>query len=489
MAEPLPAPELVDSAYWFETNDAPLLHHDLTLADLAHILHLVEQGLLPRHAAPVLVRLLLDLDRDLEFRYDPQYGDAFTNRVRWLQARAPEAARHLSTGRARREATTVAFRLVVRRHLVDLSRALIEAEKALLDLAARHVETLMPDYTYLQAAHPTTFAHYLLSFVYPLLRDSRRLREAFEEVNQSPAGIGSTNGSTLPLRRERLAEMLGFDGVIVNARDAMWQVDAPLAAMSAAATLLLHLDRLAEDLQIFNSTEFGFVQLGAEFTRASMIMPQKKNPYPLAFIRGAAGMAIGRVTEMYAIARTPSAQVDNRLVAHGEVPRALDLATRCVKLMAVVCRSLEVCPEPMARGIQAGFTQATDLAEMLMREHGVDYRAAHEIVGQVVRHLQSQSKTARDITPALISERAQEVLGRPLEVTRDQLAAALDPAALVNARLGTGGAAPARVQEMIAECRTGVEAQSEWAQATAQRIQEAENQLIKNAREFVILNS
>jgi argininosuccinate lyase len=477
------APELVDSAYWFETNDAPLLHHDLTLSDLAHILHLAELGLLPRQVAQVLVRSLLELDRDPEFRYDPQYGDAFTNRARWLQAHAPEAVGYLSVGRSRREATTVAFRMLVRRHILRLARAVLGAQTALLDLAALHGETLMPDYTYLQAAHPTSFAHYLLSFVYPLLRDSFRLHEAFELLNQSPAGIGSTNGSPLPIRRERLAETLGFDGVIVNARDAMWQVDAPLAAMNAAATLLLHLDRLAEDLQIFNSAEFGFIQLGAEFTRPSVIMPQKKNPYPLAFIRGAAGLAIGRVTELYAIARTPSAQADNRLAAHGELPRALDLTERCVKLMAGVCASLRVCAEPMARRVQEGFTQATDLAEMLMLEHGVDYRSAHEIVGRVVNQLQARNGTARDITAALLSESAR-VLGHALNVSETQLAAALDPARLVEARLGTGGAAPVRVKEMIADCRTHMQAQQEWIQATSQRIEGAESKLVQNAEEF-----
>ena len=484
MAEPLPAPELVDSAYWFETNDAPLLHHDLTLSDLAHILHLAEQELVPRSAAQTLVRFVLDLDRDPHFSYDPQYGDAFTNRARWLQARAPEAAGYLSTGRARREGTTVAFRLLVRRQIVGLARALIQAQTALLDLAARHVETLMPDYTYLQAAHPTSFAHYLLSFVYPLHRDSLRLREAFEQINQSPAGIGSTNGSSLPIRRERLATLLGFDGVITHTRDAMWQVDAPLVTMNAAATLLLHLDRLAEDLQIFNSGEFGFVQLDADFTRPSVIMPQKKNPYPLAFVRGAAGMLLGRVAEMYAIARTPSAQVDNRLVAHGEVPRALDLTTRGVKLMAGVCASLQVCPEPMTRRVEEGFTQATDLAEMLMRAHNTDYRTAHQIVGQVVRRLQARNQTARDITPVMIADSAQEILGRPLHVSEGQLAAALDAAALVSSRLGIGGAAPVRVREMLADCRAGVETQKAWVNETAQRIEQAEKRLIQSAEEF-----
>lgn len=480
----MPAPELIDSAYWFETNDASLLHHDLALSDLAHVLHLFEQGLIPTGAAQSLARLLLELDRDPKFTYDPSLGDAFTNRARWLGARAPEAVGYLSTGRARREATTVAFRLLVRRQTISVARALAGTETSLLDLAARHSETLMPDYTYLQAAHPSTFAHYLLSFVYPLLRDSERLREAFDLISQSPAGIGSTNGTSMPLNRERLAELLGFDRVIVHARDAMWQSDAPLAVTNAAATLLLDLDRLAQDLQIFNSAEFGFVQLPDEFTRASVIMPQKKNPYALTFVRGAAGTMIGRLTGLYAISRTPSAQVDNRLFAYGEVPRALDLTERVVELMAGLIAGLQVCPEPMARRIDEGFTQATDLAEMLTRQQGIDFRSAHEIVGRVVSLLRAQSKAARDITATMIAESARQVLGHPLNVTQDQVAAALDPPRLVNARVGTGGAAPVRVLEMIEGCRAEVEDVRAWVQATAKRTESAESSLIAKAEQL-----
>src|SRR5581483_8850081 len=336
------APALIESAYWFETNDAPLLHHALTLADLAYILHLDEQNLIPHLAAQELLRALLELDQDPQFSYNPQYGDAFTNRERWLDGRAPSAVGYLAAGRARRESTSVAFRLVLRRELLRLARALLDLQQTLIERAACHVETVMPDYTYLQQAQPTTFAHYILSFVFPLQRDFVRLRETFERVNQSPAGIGSTNGTRLPIRRERLAELLGFDSVILHTRDAMWQVDVPIQILNAAATLMIQLDRWAEDLQIFNSREFDFIELSDDVARASLIMPQKKNPYPLAFIRGAANSLIGRVTEAYAGARTPSAQVDNRIVLHGSVPRALDLTTRCVELMNAVCSTLTV---------------------------------------------------------------------------------------------------------------------------------------------------
>ena len=477
-----PAQPLVDSAYWLETQDAPLLHHDLLLADVAHITHAAERDLMPREAARTLLHALLELDRDAAFVYEPRHGDAFTNRETWLRAHAPAVAGYLATGRARREATTVAFRLRVRRDLLALMRALADAQQAMLELAAQHVDSVMPDYTYLQQAQPTTFAHYLLTFIYPLRRDFVRLRAAFTLVNQSPAGIGATNGSRLPIQRERLALLLGFDAVITHTRDAMWQVDVPLQVTGAAAALMLDLDKLAEDLQIFNSTEFGFVELADAYARASIIMPQKKNPYPLNFVRGAAASLLGRLTESFAIAQTPSAQIDNRIFAHGAVPRALELAARSTALMAGLCSTLLVRPEAMARWVEAGFTQATDLAETLVQECGIDQRTAHLIVGSLVRDLLQQQRTARDITPELIAASAHLSIGRALQLSAAKLAAAIDPIAIVATRTGLGGAAPERVREMLAECSADLTAQRAWIHETAWRLEKAEMQLIEQAQ-------
>jgi len=475
-----PAPELIESAFRLETDDAPLLHHWLTLADLAHLLHLHELQLIPDTAARLLIQGVLALDRDAQI-YNPARGDAFTNREDWLAARAPQAVGYYATGRARREATTVAFRLCVRRALLELMQVNAGLQDALLNLAAQHVETVMPDYTYLQQAHPTTFAHYLLNFVFPLRRDFARMRETFARVNHSPAGIGSTNGSRLPLDRQRLANLLGFDAVIPHARDAMWQVDMPLETVNTAAALMLHLDRLAEDLQIFNSVEFGMIELADEFARASVIMPQKKNPYALAFVRGAANTFGARAVEMFSVARTPSAQVDNRIFAHGEVPRALELATQCARLMAGVIRTLRVNHERMKHWVDAGFTQATDLAERIAAERALPYATAHEIAARAVRQLASQENTARDLSPDILDSAAREVTGRALNLSASQIASALDPLAIISTRAGIGGAAPTRVQEMIDDCRADLDAQRSWIIETTRRIDSAETRLVKHA--------
>ncbi len=186
----------------------------MSLADLAHAVMLVEIGLIPPEIGAKLLAVLLELHAipAAEFPFDPARGDAYNNREYVLRQQAPEVAGWLQVGRPRREVTTIAYLLVLRERLLALTAALLDLMTALLNLAEAHLHTLMPDYTYLQTAHPTTLAHYLLTFAQPMTRDLDRLHDVFERTNLSPAGSGSTNGSRLPLDRARLAEALGFAG-------------------------------------------------------------------------------------------------------------------------------------------------------------------------------------------------------------------------------------------------------------------------------------
>jgi argininosuccinate lyase len=314
-----PAPELIDSAFALEAGDGPLLCQAMSLADLAHALMLIEVGLIPPDAGATLLAALLDLHNipGDTFPFDPAQGDAYTNREYVLRQKVPQVAGWLQAGRPRREVTTLGYLLVVRERLLALTRALLAAMQALLILAESHLDTLMSDYTYLQTAHPTSLAHYLLTFVQPMSRDLARLQAVFERVNLSPAGAGSTNGSRLPLQRERLAELLGFAGVVTHTRDAMWQPDVPIEVMSGLVAMLVNADRLAEDLQLWATAEFNFIDLADRHTRISVIMPHKKNPYSLAFIRGVAREMIGRWVSVAAVGATPSGQVDNRIFIYG----------------------------------------------------------------------------------------------------------------------------------------------------------------------------
>ncbi len=435
-----PAPELVAAGYELELADAALLHKGFGLADLAHVLALPT---IPDRDARALLTALLGLHAHEPEITDTRYGDLANVRERALQQQVGDAAGWLNAGRPRREAGRIAFRIALRERLLTLHTAVLRFATALVDVAARERDTPMPDYTYLQAAQPTTAGHWLLSHAYPVLRDADRIRRDLAAINRSPAGAGGVNGSRFPLDRHRLAQLLGFDGLIEHTRDANWQADTLAEAAFHAALAATTASRFAEDVELYGSDEFGLMEIGDAFCRASALMPQKRNPYALVVIRGAAGTLLGRATGVLATQRTPSGRTDNLLYAYGEVAGAVDTATRVIDLAAAVTESLAV----HARDVPPA-ALAADAAELLSLEHGLDYRSAYKRVG-------------RDVAD-----------GRP---------PALDPAEAIATRTVPGGAAPAPMDAMLAETRARIgEAQGRNA-AAREAIARAEAELLQVA--------
>ena len=478
-----PSPELIQSANQLEIGYAPILYKGLSLADLAHVVMLTEAGVIPRDAAQKLLATLLTVHEIPveKFVFDPALGDAYKNRERYITGLAPDVGGWLRTGRARREATNIAYQIAVRERVLTLFEALADLAEALMDLAEHHIETVMPDFTYLQHAQPTTLAHYLLAFVFPILRDFERLQACFRRVNMCSGGIGSVNGSRLAVNRKRLAELLGFDGLILHTRDAMWQADMPIEIMADVVAAVINMDRLAEDLQIWVTQEFNLVELADGYCRESVIMPQKKNPYSLAFVRGAAGTLIGQLASMAVVGRTPSGQPDNRIFAYGDVPRSLDLAIQSARLMAGVVRTLSVNTELMAYRAAEGYSQATDLAELIMLEAKIPYQEAHHLVGKVVSTAAGQGIPALRITSQMIDTVAVQTLGRAVNIPQEELSRALQPQEIVATRTGPGGAAPGAVKNMIDEARSSIAAARFWKTQTETHLGEAESNLIELA--------
>jgi len=339
-----------------------------------------------------------------------------------------------------------------------------------------------PDQTYLQQAQPSTFAHYVLSFVYPAMRDARRLLEEYDDINRSPAGAGCVNGTRLLDDRGYVASALGFGEVIEHTRDAMWQIDGLIHVLASASSLLSTQSKLAEDLEIWSSSEFDFVDLADPYTRSSVLMPQKRNPYSLSIVRGASGVLIGRLTGFLAVAKSPSARSDNLIFAYGEVPRALDLAIRVTRLMTGVMRTIEVNVDQMAHGLDDGYTQATDLSEFIVQTVGLDYRSAYDVVGRTVREASKNGIPGRRITGAMLDEAAVAVTGQPLGLTSMDLSAALDPAAIIGSRKATGGAAASAVHSMISQCEQSADVLAHQVDSRRQLLVEAQKRLLAQAR-------
>jgi len=482
-----PAPELIAAGFELENADAPLLHHGINLADLAHVLDLGCAGVIPPDAARTLLALLLETTRMPagQFPYEPSYGEPYNSRERYFVARVGDLAGWLHAGRPRREAMRVAFRLVLRDALASLIEAAAGFAAEVATVSHAHAATVIADQTYLQHAQPSTFGHYLLSFAYPVLREGRRLEDALAWTDASPGGAGCVNGTRLRTDRTTVASLLGFRDIAEHTRDAMWQTDGLFDMVGAATGLLLPQAQLAEDLEIWASQEFDYVTLADGYSRASVLMPQKRNPYALSIIRGASGVLIGRLTGLLTVAKTPSARSDNLIFAYGEVPRALELALRTTRLSSGVVRTLEVNAGRMRAALEAGFSQATDLAEYVMTECGIDYRTAYRVVGRAVRQASEAGLRGVDVDGAMLDRAAVEITGRPLNLAGRDLSVVLDHWQIVLSRTGRGGAEPGEVRRMAA----GTQRRSAGLAARAQRwrdkYQQAEQALLAAARRCV----
>ena len=275
-----PSPITAASAYQHELDGTDVLFGDMDLADMAHLLELVDADLVDAEVAARVADGLVTMHHEGPdgVNWDPVAGDIYNNRIRRLQDLVGDASHVLHTGRARRECTTLAWHLAARRAVLDLGDDLVNLVETISRAARVEIDTSAPDFTYLQRAQPTTLGHYLSGFAWPLLRDLERLVAGLDRVDASPAGGGAVNGSTLPLDRLRMAQRLGFASTLPNTRDAMWQSDLAMELATLAMSPALNASRLAEDLFVWSSVEFDYFVCADEHCRNSVIMPQKKKP-------------------------------------------------------------------------------------------------------------------------------------------------------------------------------------------------------------------
>jgi argininosuccinate lyase len=265
----------------------------------------------------------------------------------------------------------------------------------------------------------------------------------------------------------------------------MWQTDGFVDLLATSASLASTLSKLAEDLEIWDSREFDFVSLAGPYTRASVLMPQKRNPYALSIVRGAAGVLLGRLSGFLAVVKTPSARSDNLIFAYGEVPRSLELAGKVTRLMTGVVSTLRVNPERMWAALHSGFSQATDLAEHVMATCGIDYRSAYQLVGVAVRKASRDGLRGVDLTGEMLDQAAAETIGRGLGLAGRDLSEVLDPRAIVNTRTSLGGAAPEVVRGMAAGQAAAAAAARDRATTAIGRLDAAEAALVRAAEEVV----
>jgi len=475
---------LVAAAYAAESAHGPRLAHGLSLADLAHAVALVEGGDLAGDDAKALLRGLLELHAipGDEFPWDPSLGDAFNAREAELEGRVGRsAAGWLSAGRPRREAFRVGVRLTARGGALELHDALVAQVAAL----ARHARTtrteLATDYTYLQPAQPTTVGHLLLAYAYPALRDAGRARSSHAELGASVAGAGGSAGSRWSLDRARLAELLGCESVVEHAKDAAWQWDVYVELLATLAIAATHQSELGQDFEIYASQEFGLVELADAHSRASALMPQKKNPYALAAIRTQAGQAAGDLAGALVALHTGSARTDHFHLLNGTVPRALEEAVAIARLTASVLEGIELRTGRFEQIARESFVTAADVADVLALTGELDYRSSHKVVGRAVRDLVDAGEPPSELTAARLAAAAEVVLGRSVALDEQTLRSALDPAACAAARKQAGSSSEQAMEAMLAGIHETLAEHERWSGAAHERAAAAEAALLARA--------
>jgi len=476
-----PSELLVRTGFGTEIRQAGRLHYWLGVADLAHVLALRDAGVLPEAPGRQLLAALLDLlDRPAdESGYSPEHGDAYNSREHLLRAKLGDDAGWLSLGRTRREAGRVSYYLAARAALL----AAHETVEGLAGIARRralaHAESWWADMTYWQPAQVSTFGHYLLSFAWEADRNLDRVRGAWERCELVPAAAGGVAGTTVPLSRAGLLRHLGLTGQATTSRDAMWSVDGLLDVAFAAQQAALTVRRLAEDFLLFAAAPFGYVRLHDSHCRASVHLPQKRNPYALTVIRGGYAVVAGRVTGVAAAAATGSAQTDNWIYNYGETLDALDLARDLSALTAEVIALASFDTDRMAGAALDGFTEAADLAERLVAERGIDYRTAHSLVGRAAAAAERRGE--RQLSPADLRT-LEPGTEDPTASSRDDPLLAVDPRSLVTGRPHAGGAAPAQVRASARRLAARLARQRAWRAGVRAQTEEALAALESEAR-------
>lgn len=479
-----PSAHLIESAFHAELECQMPLFDALSRVDLVHTLVLIEQDVIPVQPGTDLIEALWRLSRHPgDFRPDAANGDLYTNRELWLMRQTSSTA-WLGSGRARREAITTAYSIKLRDGLIDLAEKLIDMARVMVERSEAYKHALMPDYTYLQQAQPTSFGHYLSGFVYSVLRDLERLQQLYARLNQSPAGCGSSNGSRISQDRQRQAELLGFDGIVSHARDAMWQTDIQIEIAALLTSVLVNLDRLSEDLQIFASDEFALIELDDSHARASKIMPQKKNPFALTHIRSLANTMIGTLTTTAATGRTPSGQPDNRLALYGLIPNALKQTQSAVALFGEVLALLQFNASHARAKVDQGFLPATDLAELLVMECGVPFRDAHRLVGTLVQRYLTDGNF-KQLTCADLDACAKALLGRSIVLNESALNAALNPETALACREQAGGASAEAMAKMLEQCWQALQQTTAWCGQRQSRLQASELLLQQSLKPYL----
>ena len=476
-----PDPEVARAAF---ARKAPDEIPRIVKAHKAWMVAMVRGANLGRETGAAILRALCEVDIDaIVATYDPRFNKPILQLERYLCDQVGDAASNVLAGRT---LPPPLYRMKARESILPLIDAVLELRRTLLDVAAQHTRTVMPGYTHLSHAQPMTYGHYLVGLHDAVARAGGEIERAYAATNRCNMGCGALAGTSFRIDRGLLAELLGFDGLIEHANDCVAATDFAIDLVAALTNLLIPISRVANELDVWTTFEAGMLEVSDAVGATSSMMPQKKNATLCEHLRAGLGAVMGYYAELACQAHNTSyGDTMEVMFNYWKVPEIAAKGVWACEQMATLVTNLSVNEAVMLRHAREGFSTASELAAVLLRERGTPWRVAHAIVAGVVRRLVQAGKTAADITPQIVDEVAAEVAGAPLGLSAEAIRAAIDPARFVEAMTSQGGAAPTETERMI-EARREELARDRGGQAErVRRLTDAEARLDVAVREIV----
>ena len=424
--------------------DSRMYRQDIT-GSMTHAAMLAAQGIIGSREAEILTDGLAQILSDLEngtLAIDPDCEDIHMFVEQVLTERVGDVGKKLHTARSRNDQVALDIRLYLRDKIEEISGLVKELVSAVTDQAETYADAIMPGYTHLQRAQPITFGHHLMAYAMMLLRDLGRLGDCRKRMNQSPIGCCALAGTTYPIDRRYEAEHLGFDGICMNSLDGVSDRDFCVELMSVLSLLMVHLSRFAEEIILWSSWEFKFVELSDAYTTGSSIMPQKKNPDMAELVRGKTGRVFGDLMSLLTVLKgLPLAYNKDMQEDKESVFDACDTVKMCLQVFTGMIATMTANRDNMKRAAQKGFINATDVADYLVKK-GMPFRSAYKISGQLVAYC-IQNGTVLEELPLQVYQSFSELFEQ--DVYQD-----IDLKTCVEKRTSEGGTSAASVEAQIA---------------------------------------
>ncbi|MBI4317469.1 MAG: argininosuccinate lyase [Chloroflexi bacterium] len=451
--------------------DQRLYRYDI-LGSIAHCQMLATRGIVDHDDADVIVAGLREVLREIEageLTFKIELEDIHMNVEVRLAERIGDVAGKLHTARSRNDQVALDVRLYCRDAIVDAVESLAGLQQALLDLVQTDGVAILPGYTHLQRAQPVLLAHHLLAYFEMLQRDVERFQDCYGRCDVMPLGSGALAGTSFPIDRQAVATALAFSQVSRNSMDAVSDRDFVAELIFAASTTMMHLSRLGEEIVLWSSGEFGFVELDDAFSTGSSMMPQKKNPDVAELVRGKTGRVYGHLQAILTLLKGLPLSYNRDLQEDKEALfDTVDTVLACLRVVKGMLASAKFKHERMAAAAGEGFTLATDLADYLVTK-GLPFRQAHEVVGKLVAYCLDRGKDIADLT---IDEYQKfSALFQP-----DVLAISIQTC--IASRNCPGGTSPAQVAAALAAARAALDDTKRWAEEMSTRLERAYGELL-----------